>query len=198
MMKRLVDVLVSAILLVVTVPLMLVAAIAVRRSSPGPVIFRQQRVGRGGKSFNILKFRTMGPATATDREITVGNDRRITPIGAVLRKWKIDELPQLINVLRGDMSLVGPRPDVPSYVARYPEDLRAKVLSVRPGITDLASIKYRNENELLAVQSDPDRYYLEIIMLDKLRMGASYAERPSVGQDLRIIVATVRSVLMDR
>ncbi|MEN2749579.1 sugar transferase [Sphingomonas sp. T9W2] len=198
MMKRLVDVLVSAILLIVTAPLMLVAAIAVRRSSPGPVIFRQQRVGRGGKSFNILKFRTMDPATATDREITVGNDRRITPIGAVLRKWKIDELPQLINVLRGDMSLVGPRPDVPSYVARYPKDLRAKVLSVRPGITDLASIKYRNENELLAAQSDPDRYYLEIIMLDKLRMGASYAERPSFGRDLRIIVATVRSVLMDR
>lgn len=198
MMKRLVDVLVSAFLLIATAPLMLVAAIAVRRSSPGPVIFRQQRVGRGGKPFNILKFRTMGPATATDREITVGNDRRITPIGATLRKWKIDELPQLINVLRGDMSLVGPRPDVPSYVARYPEDLRAKVLSVRPGITDLASIKYRNENELLAAQSDPDRYYLEVIMLDKLRMGAAYAERPGIAQDLRIILATVRSVLMDR
>ncbi len=198
MMKRLVDVLVSAILLIATAPLMLVAAITVGRSSPGPVIFRQQRVGRGGKPFNILKFRTMGPATAADREITVGNDKRITPIGAVLRKWKIDELPQLINVLRGDMSLVGPRPDVPSYVARYPEDLRAKVLSVRPGITDLASIKYRNENELLAVQSDPDRYYLEVIMLDKLRMGAAYAERPGVGQDLRIILATVRSILMDR
>lgn len=197
-MKRLVDVLVSVILLVATAPLMVVAAIAVRRSSPGPVIFRQQRVGRGGKPFNILKFRTMGPASASDREITVGNDRRITPIGAVLRKWKIDELPQLINVLRGDMSLVGPRPDVPSYVMRYPEDLRAKVLSVRPGITDLASIKYRNENELLAAQSDPDRYYLEVIMLDKLRMGAAYAERPGIGQDLRIIVATVRSVLMDR
>lgn len=197
-MKRAIDVLVSAFLLIATAPLTLVAAMAVRRSSPGPVIFRQRRVGRGGKPFNILKFRTMGLATATDREITVGDDPRITPIGAILRKWKIDELPQLVNVLRGDMSLVGPRPDVPSYVARYPEDLRAKVLSVRPGITDLASIKYRNENELLAAQSDPDRYYLEVIMPDKLRISAAYAEQPGIAQDLRIILATVRSVVIDR
>ncbi len=198
MMKRLMDLLVSILLLIATAPLMLVAAIAVRRSSPGPVIFRQQRIGRGGRPFNILKFRTMGPAGATDREITVGNDRRITPVGAVLRKWKIDELPQLLNVLRGDMSLVGPRPDLPSYVARYPDDLRARVLSVRPGITDPASIKYRNENELLARQSDPDRYYLDVIMPDKLRMGAAYAERSGIAEDLRIIVATIRSVVMDR
>lgn len=196
-MKRIFDIIVSALLLMATWPILIGAAIAVRRSSPGPVIFRQVRVGRHGRLFKILKFRTMCPATRPSREITVGQDDRITPIGAVLRKWKIDELPQLINVLRGDMSLVGPRPDVPSYVARYPEELRSRVLSVRPGITDPASIKYRNENELLAYQPDPERYYLDVIMPDKLELGAAYAKDPTLAGDIRIILATIRAVLTD-
>jgi lipopolysaccharide/colanic/teichoic acid biosynthesis glycosyltransferase len=195
-MKRAFDIMVSGTLLVIAAPVMIVAAVAVRRSSPGPAIFRQQRVGRDGRSFDILKFRTM--RTAAGREITVGADDRITPVGATLRKWKLDELPQLVNVIRGDMSLVGPRPDVPSYVARYPEDLRRQVLSVRPGITDPASIKYRNENELLARQADPERYYLDVIMPDKLAMGAAYAARATLLNDVRIIAATLRSVLTDR
>ena len=197
-MKRAFDIIVSALLLLATAPLLLGAAIAIARSSPGPVIFRQVRVGRHGRPFNILKFRTMRPATQPGREITVGQDDRITPIGAVLRKWKLDELPQLINVLRGDMSLVGPRPDVPSYVSLYPDDLRRRVLSVRPGITDPASIKYRNENELLAGQKDPERYYRDIIMPDKLALGAAYAARPTLAGDIGIILATLRSVVTDR
>ncbi|ODP39096.1 sugar transferase [Sphingomonas turrisvirgatae] len=197
-MKRAFDIVVSALLLLATAPILLVAAIAVRRSSPGPVIFRQVRIGQHGRPFNIFKFRTMRPATEPGREITVGQDNRITPIGAVLRKWKIDELPQLVNVLRGDMSLVGPRPDVPSYVARYPDELRRRVLSVRPGITDPASIKYRNENDLLAGQPDPERYYLDVIMPDKLALGAAYATRPTLTGDIRIILATLRTVVTDR
>lgn len=197
MMKRAFDFVVSGILLVATSPLLLIAAFAVHRSSPGPIIFRQQRVGQGGRLFHILKFRTMRPA-CHGREITVGNDDRITPAGAILRKWKIDELPQLLNVLRGEMSLVGPRPEVPSFVAHYPEDIREQILRVRPGITDLASIKYRNENELLARQSDPDRYYLDVIVPDKLAMGAAYAARPTLATDVRIIMATIRSVISDR
>lgn len=197
-MKRVFDIVGSALLLAATAPILLAAAIAVRRSSPGPVIFRQVRVGRYGRPFSILKFRTMRPAAQPGLEITVGQDNRITPIGAVLRKWKIDELPQLVNVLRGEMSLVGPRPDVPSYVARYPEDLRQRILSVRPGITDPASIKYRNENDLLADQTDPERYYLDVIMPDKLALGAAYAARPTLVGDIRIILATLRSVVADR
>lgn len=197
-MKRAFDIVVSALLLMATAPILLVAAIAVRRSSPGPVIFRQVRVGQHGCPFKILKFRTMRPVTEPGREITVGQDNRITPIGAVLRKWKIDELPQLVNVLRGDMSLVGPRPDVPSYVARYPDELRRRVLSVRPGITDPASIKYRNENELLAGQPDPERFYLDVIMPDKLALGAAYAMRPTLAGDIRIILATLCTVVTDR
>ena len=193
-MKRIFDLLVSGILLITTAPILLVVAIAVRLSSAGPVIFCQQRVGRHGRLFNILKFRTMRVASA-GREITVANDARITPLGGLLRKWKLDELPQLVNVMRGDMSLVGPRPDVPSYVERYPDELRRQVLTVRPGITDLASIKYRNENELLAQQADPDRYYVEVIMPDKLAMGAAYAANVTLINDMRIIVATIRSVI---
>lgn len=198
MIKRLFDLVVGTTLLVVTAPVMLVAAIAVRLSSPGPAVFRQRRVGRHGREFDILKFRTMRLAREPGREITVSQDSRITPVGATLRKWKIDELPQLLNVVRGEMSLVGPRPDVPSYVARYPENLRRAVQSVRPGITDRASIKYRNENDLLAGQADPERYYLDVILPDKLALGAAYAARPTVTEDIRIIMATLRSVVGDR
>ena len=175
MLKRLIDVTASAIVLLVTLPFLVAAALAVRFSSPGPILFRQPRVGRNGRVFEILKFRTMRVAQDTTNAITVGRDPRITPVGHFLRQSKIDELPQLVNVLRGDMSLVGPRPEVPHYVALYPDDLRRRILSVRPGITDRASIKYRNEAELLVRQPDPDAYYRSVIMHDKLQIAAHYA-----------------------
>jgi lipopolysaccharide/colanic/teichoic acid biosynthesis glycosyltransferase len=192
--KRLFDLLASAWLLVLAAPIIFVVAIAVWTSSGGPVIYRQERVGRGGKTFNILKFRTMRSGGPPGSPVTATNDDRITRIGAVLRKWKLDELPQLINILRGEMSLIGPRPDVPAFVALYPADLRERVLAVPPGLTDPASIKYRNESELLARQSDPVQYYVDVIMPDKLALSAAYAASRSFWADIRIILATVRSV----
>nr|WP_274604253.1 sugar transferase [Sphingomonas sp. CFBP 13706] len=180
--------------MLIALPFLAAAALAVRFSSPGPVLFRQRRVGRNGDVFDILKFRTMRVAQDTTNAITIGRDPRITQIGHFLRQSKIDELPQLINVLRGDMSLVGPRPEVPHYVELYPDDLRHKILSVRPGITDRASIKYRNEAELLARQSDPDGYYRSVIMPDKLRLAAQYADRVSIPEDIRVIFDTLKAV----
>lgn len=194
MLKRAIDLTVSGIALLVALPFLLTAALAVRFSSPGPILFRQRRVGRNGGVFEILKFRTMRVAQDTTNAITIGRDPRITPVGHFLRQSKIDELPQLVNVLRGDMSLVGPRPEVPHYVELYPEDLRHKILSVRPGITDRASIKYRNEAELLARQPDPDGYYRSVIMPDKLRIAAQYADHVSVTEDIRVIFDTLKAV----
>lgn len=195
MLKRAIDLTVSAIVLLLTLPILLAAGLAVRFSSPGPILFRQHRIGRNGTVFEILKFRTMRVAQDTTNAITVGRDPRITPVGHFLRQSKIDELPQLVNVLRGDMSLVGPRPEVPHYVALYPDDLRRRILSVRPGITDRASIKYRNEAELLACQPDPDGYYRSVIMPDKLQLAAHYADCVSVAEDVRVILDTVKAVL---
>lgn len=195
MLKRAIDLTVSGIVLLVTLPFLLMAALAVRFSSSGPILFRQRRVGRNGCVFEILKFRTMRVAQDTTNAITIGRDPRITRVGHFLRQSKIDELPQLLNVLRGDMSLVGPRPEVLHYVELYPDDLRRKILSVRPGITDRASIKYRNEAELLARQPDPDDYYRLVIMPDKLRLAAHYADRVSVAEDIRVILATLKAVL---
>lgn len=194
MLKRAIDLTVSAIALLVALPFLLTASLAVRLSSPGPILFRQRRVGRNGGVFEILKFRTMRVAQDTTNSITVGRDMRITPVGHFLRQSKIDELPQLVNVLCGDMSLVGPRPEVPHYVELYPSDLRNRILSVRPGITDRASIKYRNEAELLARQPDPDKYYRSVVMPDKLQLAAQYADRVSVAEDIRIIFDTLRAV----
>ena len=163
--KRLFDIACSATALLLLCPVLLAVALWVRMDSPGPVIFRQQRVGRGGRLFSIFKFRTMRVgAEAAGLPLTVGDDTRITQAGAWLRRSKVDELPQLVNVLWGDMSLVGPRPEVPRYVALYPADLRETVLSVRPGITDLASLAYRNESALLAHSADPERTYAEEIL----------------------------------
>lgn len=194
MLKRAIDLTVSGIVLLIALPFLLAAALAVRFSSPGPILFRQRRVGRNGGVFEILKFRTMRVAQDTTNAITIGRDPRITPVGHFLRQSKIDELPQLVNVLRGDMSLVGPRPEVPHYVELYPDNLRHKILSVRPGITDRASIKYRNEAELLARQPDPDGYYRSVIMPDKLRLAAQYADHVSVTEDIRVIFDTLKAV----
>jgi lipopolysaccharide/colanic/teichoic acid biosynthesis glycosyltransferase len=165
----------------------------IKLDSPGPVFFRQERVGRFGVPFRIHKFRTMSHAAAPQGPlITVGADARVTRAGAFLRRHKLDELAQLVDVLKGDMSLVGPRPEVPRYVAMYPPGLRDKVLSVRPGITDPASLQFRDESGLLARAADPEREYVEVVMPAKLRLAAQYVERASLGTDLHLIVRTLR------
>lgn len=193
MSKRLFDVVASALGLLLLLPLMLSIATWVRLDSPGPVLFRQTRVGRFGRLFTIHKFRTMRvePGAA----ITVGEDPRITRSGRILRASKLDELPQLWDVLRGAMSLVGPRPELPRYVELYPADLREQVLSVRPGITDPASLAFSCEAELLATAADPEREYVEVVMPAKLRLSADYAARASLAADLRLIVRTLARVL---
>jgi lipopolysaccharide/colanic/teichoic acid biosynthesis glycosyltransferase len=195
MPKRVFDVLLASLGLLLLSPLLLAIALWVVLDSPGPVFFRQQRVGRGGVPFWIHKFRSMDAGAGVDGPlITVGDDMRITRAGRFLRRSKLDELPQLIDVLQGTMSLVGPRPEVPRYVALYPPALRDKILSVRPGITDPASIAYRDESTLLAQAADPERAYVEQVMPEKLRHAALYVDHMSLAYDLRLIAATVRSV----
>ena len=194
--KRAFDLLVSALALVLLAPLLIAIALAIRLDSRGPALFRQQRVGRHGVPFRIHKFRTMAhDAAQRGPLLTVGADARITRVGAVLRRHRLDEMPQLIDVLRGDMSLVGPRPEVPRYVAMYPADLRERVLSVRPGITDPASLEFMDEGEQLARASDPEREYVEVILPRKLRRAADYAGRATFATDLRVIARTLRILL---
>lgn len=196
MSKRLFDIAFAALALLLLCPLLLAVALWVGLDSPGPVFFRQQRVGRGGQLFDIYKFRTMHiGAEAVGPQITVGQDTRITRTGTWLRRSKVDELPQFLNVLRGDMSVVGPRPEVPRYVAQYPADLRDAVLSVRPGITDLASIAFRNESDLLARSPDPERTYVEQILPVKLRYAQKYVRTHSLRLDLQIIAWTALAVM---
>ncbi|PZP27288.1 MAG: sugar transferase [Roseateles depolymerans] len=192
MAKRLFDILAAAAGLLLLSPLLLLAALWVKLDSPGPVLFRQTRVGRHGVPFSIHKFRTM--RVAPGAAITVGEDPRITRSGRVLRQTKLDELPQLWDVLRGAMSLVGPRPELPNYVALYPAELRAVVLSVRPGITDPASLAFSHEAELLAAASDPEREYREVVLPAKLRLSADYAARATLATDLGLILATLGRV----
>nr|WP_315197890.1 sugar transferase [uncultured Aquabacterium sp.] len=192
MAKRLFDLLLSSIGLLLLAPALLLIAVLIKLDSPGPVMFRQERVGRFGRPFHIHKFRTMQHDPAGQGLlITVGADRRITRVGAVLRQTKLDELPQLLDVWRGAMSLVGPRPEVPRYVAHYPQALRDKVLSVRPGITDIASIEYRDEGAVLARAADPERAYIHEVLPHKLALAAQYVERSSVWLDAWLIARTV-------
>lgn len=189
-LKRAFDVVASALGLLLLSPLLLVLALWVKLDSPGPVFFRQERVGRHGQPFRIIKFRSMrvdhdGP------QITVGDDARITRSGRFIRACKFDELPQLINVLLGDMSLVGPRPEVPRYVALYPPEVHDEVLSVRPGITDWASVQYRSESSLLAASSDPEVTYTTVILPAKLALYQQYVRQRSFWLDCRIICMTL-------
>jgi lipopolysaccharide/colanic/teichoic acid biosynthesis glycosyltransferase len=189
-MKRLVDVLVAFAAFLVLSPVMLVAAVAVRFSSAGPILFRQERMGRGGRPFFILKFRTMvQDAPKLGGPITFGNDPRITRIGNLLRKTKLDELPQLFNVLRGDMSLVGPRPEVRRYVEMFCADYEV-ILQVRPGVTDLASIKYRDESTILGNAADPEKEYIEVVLPEKIRLAKEYVAGHSLRLDLAIMFGT--------
>jgi lipopolysaccharide/colanic/teichoic acid biosynthesis glycosyltransferase len=194
--KRVFDLLASAVGLVFLLPVLLLLAAAVRVSSTGPILFRQQRVGYRGRLFNICKFRTMySEDNRGGLQITIGADQRITPIGRFLRHYKLDELPQLWNVLVGDMSIVGPRPEVPKYVRFYPPSIREQVLSVRPGITDRASIEFRDEAQLLSKPVDPERVYIEQILPIKLAYYSDYVTKRSFIGDLRIIVSTILAIL---
>lgn len=199
MAKRLFDLCAAGLGLWLLSPILLLMALAIKLESPGPVFFRQVRVGRHGVAFRIHKFRTMvhqdAVAEAAALQITVGADPRITRVGALLRRTKLDELAQLIDVFVGDMSLVGPRPEVPRYVALYPPALRDKVLSVRPGITDPASLAFRDESAQLARAADPEREYVEMVMPAKLQCSARYVDEASFIGDLRLIAATLRALV---
>lgn len=189
--RRTADLLLSGIGLVIASPLMTVLACAVYIDSGGPVIFRQSRVGRGGQVFTIYKFRTMRPSSGGYESISASNDPRITRVGKWLRSSKMDELPQLWNVATGDMSLVGPRPEVPMYVALWPEESKKVILSVRPGITDPAALRYRRESELLGRQLDPEAYYRTVVLPDKVRVYRDYVVRRRASSDIKLILETL-------
>ena len=189
-LKRLFDLGAAGLGLLLLSPVLVAIALWIKRDSPGPVFFRQERVGLQGKPFRIYKFRSMRVDNA-GLQITVGEDARITPSGRFIRAYKLDELPQLINVVLGDMSIVGPRPEVPRYVKLYPEAVRTQVLSVRPGITDLASVQYRSESTLLAQSADPERTYIDEVMPAKLALCQRYVQERSFLLDLKIIAMTI-------
>jgi lipopolysaccharide/colanic/teichoic acid biosynthesis glycosyltransferase len=198
-LKRTFDLLAAGAGLLALAPLFALLALLIKLDSPGPVFFRQWRVGRHGEPFRIFKFRTMTVQQQPGApEVTVAGDARITRTGAWLRRWKLDELPQLIDVLRGTMSLVGPRPEVPRYVAHYPPAWRDRLLSVRPGITDFASVRYRDENELLARADNPEREYIDVVLPAKLRYALHYVDNPSLASDLRVLGLTLRTVFAPR
>lgn len=189
------DLLLTVPALVLLSPLLVLIAGWVRADSPGPALFRQQRVGRGGRLFRIHKFRTMRVHDGTGPQVTVAGDARVTRAGRWLRRTKLDELPQLIDVLNGDMSLVGPRPEVPHYMALYPAEARARILSVRPGITDRAAIEFKDEERILAAAADPAAAYVAHIMPIKQRYYLAYVARHSVAGDLRILWDTLKALL---
>ena len=198
MAKRLLDFVGALSGLLLLAPLFALIAVAIKAESPGPVFFRQERVGRHGRPFRIFKFRTMAatPASNTGPQVTAAGDSRVTRVGAFLRRFKLDELAQLIDVLRGTMSLVGPRPEVPRYVEHYPVEWRERLLSVRPGITDFASVRYRDEGELLAAADDPEREYLEVVLPAKLQYALDYVDNPTLGTDFRVLGLTLRTVFV--
>jgi lipopolysaccharide/colanic/teichoic acid biosynthesis glycosyltransferase len=194
MMKRAVDIVFAAVGLVIFAPLLLIVVLLTTLEGAGSVLFRQERIGKGGKPFFILKFRTMAvDPSRSGSSITVGEDQRITRVGRVLRKTKIDELPQLINVLKGDMSLVGPRPEVRRYVELFPRDYEV-ILAVRPGITDPASLKFRDEAAVLGRSVDPEQEYVQRVLPQKIRLSRDYLAHASLTRDLTLVVQTVAHV----
>lgn len=196
MTKRFFDACASGAGLLVLSPVLLLIAILIRLDSRGPVFFRQERVGQFGRVFRIHKFRTMVvDAERRGMQITVGADPRVTRVGTFLRRYKLDELPQLIDVVLGRMSLVGPRPEVPRYVACYPRDVKDLVLSVRPGITDRASIEFKDENEILGRAADPHRAYVEEVLPIKLGYYVAYVKNRSLFGDIGIIFSTLLAIV---
>ena len=197
-MKRIFDIIASGLGLIVLSPLFLILAIWIKLDSNGPVFYRQVRVGRNNKDFRIFKFRSMRVGSDKGSLVTIGgHDPRITRSGYFIRKFKLDEFPQLINVFVGDMSLVGPRPEVRHYVDYWtPEQMH--VLDVRPGITDPASIKFRNENELMEQAEDPEKYYIEVIMQEKIKLYLAYVENHSFWGDIGLIFKTFWTIVKER
>jgi lipopolysaccharide/colanic/teichoic acid biosynthesis glycosyltransferase len=193
MWKRGFDIVVAVSALLLFSPLMLLLAIVVRFDSPGPALFRQTRVGRGFQNFRLLKFRSMINGN-TGAEVTCGQEQRITRVGVIIRKLKLDELPQMWNVLCGDMSFVGPRPEVPTFVTKFRSDYE-EILKVRPGITDPASIRYRTESEILSKNPDPIRYYTEVILPDKIRISKEYVRSANVWKDISVIFQTIAALI---
>lgn len=193
-MKRLFDIIVAGAGLLLLAPLFAGVAALIKLDSPGPVFFKQKRIGRGFCPFWIYKFRTMRHDAPENMQLTVGADSRITRIGGFLRRSKLDELPQLFNILVGDMTLVGPRPEVPRYVEAFHRDYQ-EILTVRPGLTDLASLKYRDEAALLGQSADPEQEYLHRVLPDKIRLGKEYIRCSSLAFDMNLIVKTVRKVI---
>lgn len=194
-LKRIYDVIFSAIGLIALSPFFAVIAILIKADSPGPIFFKQTRVGKNGAFFNIYKFRKMY-MDAGDKglKITTSNDARITDFGKILRKYKLDEFPQLWNVLKGDMSIVGPRPETPNYVEYYSEEQR-KILELRPGITDYASVEFINEGDLLEKCDDPNKYYIETLIPLKIQRNMDYMQDISIRTDIRIILLTLGKII---
>lgn len=196
-MKRIFDLVFSLIGILVLSPFYVVISLLIVFTSRGGVLYKQERIGKGGVIFKVLKFRTMRPDSFSKGALTVGSrDPRITSVGYYLRKYKLDELPQLFNVLFGEMSFVGPRPEVQKYTDLYTEEQR-RVLSVKPGITDYASIKYRNENDLLSASDDPEKLYIEKIMPDKINLNMLYINDKSIFKDIKIILQTLLTIIKD-
>ena len=192
--RRLLDLAVAIALLLILAPVLMVLAIAIRLDSSGPAFFRQERIGRGGRAFRILKFRTMRvDAESRGVQITIGRDPRITRVGEILRRYKLDELPQLLNILRGEMSWVGPRPEVPRYVALYTAEQR-EILEYRPGLTGPASLKFSDESSLLAEQPDPERYYREVLIPAKIAEDLAYLSGATLLSDAQLLAKTFRRI----
>ena len=194
MLKRIFDIILSLFGLMILFPFMLIIAILIKLDSKGPVFFKQIRVTKNGREFKIFKYRTMRVGSDKYSQITVGKDDRITKIGLFLRKYKLDEIPQLINVFIGDMSLVGPRPEVPKYVALYTDEQK-EILKVRAGITDYASIEFSNENDLLASEEDPEKAYIKKVMPKKIELNKKYISEISMLTDIKIILLTIKKIL---
>jgi lipopolysaccharide/colanic/teichoic acid biosynthesis glycosyltransferase len=194
-MKRTFDIIASSLGLIILSPLFIILAILIKLDSEGPVFFKQIRVGLKNKDFSLYKFRSMYVKTDESGFLTIGDrDPRITPIGYYIRKYKLDEFPQLLNVLKGDMSIVGPRPQVRKFVNLYTAE-QMRVLDIRPGITDLASIRYRNESQLLKNFKDPEKYYTEVVMQDKLRINLQYLDNHNLLNDIALIFLTFKTII---
>ncbi|WP_172910828.1 sugar transferase [Photorhabdus heterorhabditis] len=193
--KRIFDLTSSSIGLIILSPILIVIAIWIKIDSKGPIFFRQKRVGQYNKNFYIHKFRSMTIGSEQKGQLTVGHDLRVTNSGRFIRKYKLDELAQLIDVIQGKMSLVGPRPEVPQFMEKYPDDIRHKILSVKPGITDLASIEMIDENQILSQYKDPHQAYIDIIMPIKAKYYLNYINNRSLFYDLKIIFKTIYKVV---
>lgn len=190
-LKRILDIVASVLGLIILSPVFLLVAVCIKLDSKGTVFFKQKRVGKNKKKFEIYKFRTMvDDAEKIGKQITIGNDRRITNVGKFIRKCKLDELPQLINVLKGEMSLVGPRPEVPRYVELY-DEYQEQILLVCPGITDYASIEFRNENEILGCSVNPENTYISEVMPSKIALNMKYIKKISLTEDIHLILKTI-------